>query len=214
MKFMTTALIAAATFTTLANAQTTYQPIRYQYGQYNEIFYGGSNPAFTSNNYGYLPEYMHAAYTSRRQNTTLYPYPSPYTLYGPGTPFFSPHNQSLSIQYQFNNPLIFSDSLPFEEVGQFGFTQDDARNEAYLNAPRIQFGGAQHAQGTSPQKIENQKSKIENSPDPRLKAIPLLNWAKAEHTRNPALYKALVQEAAKYDPDATAALEKQWEATK
>jgi hypothetical protein len=211
MKFMTTALIAAATFTTLAHAQTTYQPIRYQYGQYNEIFYGGSNPAFTSNNYGYLPEYMHAAYTSRRQNTTLYPYPSPYTLYGPGTPFFSPHNQSLSIQYQFNNPLIFSDSLPFEEVGQFGFTQDDARNEAYLNAPRLLTGATPRALATAPPAPQPQPAaRPAVATDPRLKAIPLLNWAKAEHTRNPALYNALIHEAAKYDPAATAALEKQF----
>ena len=203
----TAALFAAASLTAFAHAQTTYQPIRYQYGQYNEIFYGGSNPVFTSNNYGYLPEYMHAAYTSRRQNAAAYP--SPYMPYGPGTAFFSPHVQSLSVQYQFNNPLIFSDSLPFEEVGQFGYTQDDARNEAYLNAPRLQTGGSRSVQGAPSPQIENRKLKIENHTDPRLKAIPLLNWAKAEHTRNPALYNALIHEAAKYDPDATAALDNQ-----
>ena len=210
MKLALTAVLLTVATSTVAPAQTIYEGVRYQYGRYNEIYYGGANPLFTRNNYGYLPDYLQPAYTARRENASTTPYPSPYTPYGPGTRFFSPYFQSsASVQYQVNiNPQIYSDLVPYEEVGQFGYTIDDARNEAYSHVPRIQTGARPSTPAAPAQPASPPRPVV--ATDPRLKAIPLLNWAKAEHTRNPALYKALVQEAAKYDPAATAAFEKQW----
>jgi hypothetical protein len=190
-----------------AMGQTIYQPVRYQYGQYGEVFYGGANPALTSNDYVYLPESLRFAYRARRFAAPIYPYPSPYTPYGTGTRFFSPHTTSMSITYPEDRPLVFSDAIPYEEVGQFGYTPDDARNEAYSRVPRIQYGGGPRVE---PAVAEAPAAPVAHAApvDQRSKAIPLLNWAKAERVRNPALFKALVVEARKYD---AAAAEAVWE---
>src|SRR4051794_8942284 len=78
------AVLSSAVVAALASAalaQVVYEPVRYQYGQYNEVYYGGTNPSFASNNYVYLPQALQAAYAARRMNAPggLYQY----TPYGP-----------------------------------------------------------------------------------------------------------------------------------
>ncbi|MCL2647467.1 MAG: hypothetical protein FWD61_10770 [Phycisphaerales bacterium] len=149
-----------------ALAQTVYEPPRYQFGRYGEIFYGGTNPDFFANNYSFFRD---------RPLTDI-------------------------------RIRIFSDRFPYEEAGRFGYTINDVRNEAYANVPRLQTmpPSPPPAPAATPSPVADQ----------RLKAIPLLHWAKAEQTRNPALYKALIYEAAKYDPAATTALVKQLQQAK
>ena len=131
-----------------AMGQVVYEPTRYQYGQYNEVFYGGRNPTFTSNAYVYLPPALRAPYAAERMNVPTFI--NGYTPMGPGTAFVSPYNQDSAVATQQYVPYIFTDYLPFTEAGQFGYTVDQARNEAYANVPRIQTGYAPHPAGYAP----------------------------------------------------------------
>jgi hypothetical protein len=210
------ALLGAVVLGGLADVgfgQTIYSGVRFQYGQYNEINYGGVNPTITSNQIGYMPEQLRSAYNVRRRAATMYPYPSPYTPGGAGTTFVSPYTQSMTITYGTNQPLVFSDAFPGEEVGQFGFTIDMARNEAYSNVPRIQAGGqVRPVVNAGPVVVEEKKVVATPKPTERqlkMRAIPLLNWARAERAKNVPLYQALLKEARKYDAEAVEALEKE-----
>ncbi|HVX83349.1 MAG TPA: hypothetical protein VH253_00890 [Phycisphaerae bacterium] len=197
------ALVGAAACA--AEAQTVYEPVQYQYGAYHEIYYGGKSPLITSNNFIYTPQALQGAMTARRYNAPVYPYPSPYTQ-GSGV-FFSPYVQGTTTAAPVVDSFIFSDYFPYEEVGQFGYTVDDARNEAYMNVPRYQTmsPAAGTSEGEGAVRGEAAAPRIA---DPREKAMPLLNWAKNERGKNMPLYRALLQEARKYDPAAVAAFEK------
>ena len=202
---MSSAVVAALAST--AVAQVVYEPVRYQYGQYSEVYYGGTNPSFTSHNYVYLPPALQAAYAARRMNAPGGAYQ--YTPYGPGSPFFSPYPGDASTSAAAYKPYVFTDLLPYEEAGQFGYTPDNARNEAYQNVPLFQRAAGPAPVQTAAPATQPAAAAVAAPPlNPRDKAIPLLNWAKAERTRNPALYKALVDEARKYDSGATEAMER------
>jgi hypothetical protein len=197
-----------------AFGQVVYEPARYQYGEYGEVFYGGRNPAFTGNAYVYLPPALQVPYSAQRSSTPVYV--NGYTPMGPGTGFVSPYSQDSAVSAPQYVPYVFTDYLPFVEAGQFGFTVDQARNEAYANVPRIQGGYAPRPGETmGTVRVEGeagapmgQQSTAAPASDPKAKAIPLINWAKNEKTKNPALYKALVTEARKYDPAAVDAMER------
>src|SRR5271170_1871755 len=212
MKYVLGFALALGVANAAAMAQTVYEPVRYQYGQYGEVFYGGTNPAIASNDYVYvpssLPQGLQAAYAARRMNATTYPYPQPYMLSGSGegAPFYSPYTQG-GMNVQTNVPYIFSDYLPGEEVSQFGFTVNDARNEAYSHVPLYQVGGGA-AKAPAKSAAPMAKAKASVVSDSRAKAVPLLNWAKVEREQNPPLYQALLQEARKYDPAAVEKFEK------
>ncbi len=200
------AVLAAAS---AAQAQTVYAPVQYQYGQHQEVYYGGTNPAIASNAYVYLPAHLQEGARARRYNATVYPYPSPYMVAGPSTAFMSPYQTTTTISYPVNS-FIYSDYLPYEEVGQFGYTIDDARNEAYANVPRYQT--AARAQGVvsaysvpAAPVAEVSRARVAN---PREKALPLINWAKTVRGKNVPLYNALMAEARRYDPAAVAAAER------
>jgi len=203
------AVLAAGVLSSVSLAQVVYEPVRYQYGRYNEVFYGGTNPSLASDHYVYLPPALQAAYAARRMNTPLGIYQ--YMPYGPGSPFFSPYPVDPSNSAAVYTPYVFTDLLPYEEAGQFGFTPDDARNEAYGNVPLYQSGSGPapgKAAGPATQPATQPAASAAPHIAPRDKAIPLLDWAKVERTRNPALYKALMDEARKLDPGMTDAMEK------
>ena len=155
---------------------------------------------------------LRAPYAAERMNVPTFI--NGYTPMGPGTAFVSPYNQDSAVATQQYVPYIFTDYLPFTEAGQFGYTVDQARNEAYANVPRIQTGYAPHpgevmgVVGEAGAPMAQQTVVATPPTDPKLKAIPLINWAKNEKTRNPALYKALVTEARKYDRAAVDAMER------
>jgi hypothetical protein len=134
--------------------------------------------------------------------------------YGAGTRFFSPRVNGMSVTYPESGTLVFTDAFPYEDVGQFGMTADDARNEAYGNVPRVQVGGGPRERGPADTRSDGANGAADATApavrqDPRSKAIPLLNWAKAERERNPALYRALLQEARKHDAGAVEMFERE-----
>ncbi len=208
-------ILALLALATSATAQVIFQPVRYQYGAYNEVFYGGQNPAFTTNPYVYLPPALQSAYSIQRLSAE--PGVNPYLPYGAQGPFVSPFTPGSNQTTPAYVPYIFSDYLPYQEVGQFGYTVDDARNEAYANAPRLQTG-YRPPEPAAPEAATGHPAAApaaaEPVTDPRSKAIPLLDWAKVERTRNPELYKALIEEAKKYDPAATDTLERSFASEK
>lgn len=164
----------------VAQAQVIYPGVRYQWGSRGEIFYGGQAPQ-------YLPTNWPVAGTpAARAVAERLGFPEPnYRLSA----------LHLHADYQYR-PLMYSDLAPYEEVGHWGFTADDARNEAYGNVPRYQTGGP----AVAPVPVAALSAK-----QVRAKAIPLLDWAGQESAaRNPELREALLHEAAKYDPEATA----------
>jgi hypothetical protein len=200
------AVLAAAS---AASAQTVYAPVQYQYGQYQEVYYGGTNPAIASNAYVYLPCQLQEAARARRYNAAVYPYPSPYMVAGPGTAFVSPYRTTTTITYPVNS-FVYSDYLPYEEVGQFGYTIDDARNEAYAHVPRYQTA-ARTAGVVSAYSVPAAAAPVAAAPrmaHPQEKALPLINWAKTVRGKNVPLYNALMTEARRYDPAAVAAAER------
>ena len=185
--------------------QTVYEPVRYQYGQRADIYYGGTNPMYATHPNAYLPPGFQMA-----GNSVAMPYLSLMPM--PVTPVpSSVVPQPAQVTYPMFVPRVYSDYFPYEEAGLVGYTPDDARNEAYDNVMRFQTnGGREPVRAPSPAPAEStatappaaQQPAAAKTSDERLKAIPLLDWAKAERTKNPALYKELLRVAGQYDPQA------------
>lgn len=203
--------------TAAASAQTVYEPVKYQHGRYGETFYGGANPnALTVPGALYTPA---TAALSQRFYVTA---SGRYIRFDTRTPMIPTH--------------IYSDLAPYTEVSQYGYTVADARNEAYLNAPRFQTAGtlsmvpgiqiphteiqggmlagpivtqAIEATTTQPPQREQPPAEVAERTSSPSKAVPLINWARNERERNPALYRALLKEARKYDPAAVDRLERE-----
>jgi hypothetical protein len=192
LPLLTVALCAAP-----ALAQTVYEPVQYQFGPYGEVFYGGRVPV-TNSTYSYAPPALMGGALGQSYNGQ--PYLSPFSGIGPNGPVVSPY-QILGqriVGHTTYAPYIFTDFAPYDEAGHLGYTINDVHNEAYANVPLLQMA-AHHEE--APVAEEHAVAS-----DPRIKAIPLLNWAKAERTRNPLLYRSLLQEARKYDASATDAV--------
>src|SRR5262249_42069572 len=134
--------LTIATLTSAAAAQVVYEPVRYQFGRYNEVYYGGGNPAICAGASVYLPPSFEGAGTARGQKEPAYLMAC--TASGRCVRLFSPFVSAFASAGNPTGagvpPYVFTDLLPFEEAGQFGFTPDDARNEAYANVPRLQVG--------------------------------------------------------------------------
>ncbi len=202
-----------------AAGQTVYEPVRYQYGRSGGTFYGGVEPDMS--------------YGGAVLNT-----PGVQALtekFGYASPYRRPLRFDTR-RVDYGRPLILSDIAPYVDAGKYGFTENDARNEAYANVLRIQtretmsqlrIAGPSEVRVTvqgSPllptfftrvyqlgqEQVRPVEGAVETrvmervSGDEKAKAIPLLTWAKAERTKNPALFKALLQEAGKYDPEGAA----------
>jgi hypothetical protein len=190
-------LVAALALTSLATVAVAepivYQPPRFQYGAHGEVFYGGVNPQ-------YLPTSFPVPNTPATQALAdRFGFPNPnYRLNALNTTF----------ERQFP-PLVYSDLFPYDEAGRHGFTIDDARNEAYLNAPRFYAGPASEAARAATDSAHSAarvyQPVVLTPAQQRARATPLLSWARQESARrNPELQRALLWEAAKYDPDAAA----------
>jgi hypothetical protein len=208
------ALLAGST---TAFAQTIYLPVQYQFGRFGEIYYGGSNGAFTGNPYLFAPEYSRNAQAAAGFGTgDSRGLPSPYTpaiaqlTQTMGWPSADDRPSAYHVPFAITKPLIYSDLEPNVDVGERGFTINDARNEAYLNVPRY-LAGPDAGQPAAPEVAESTGPQPAQSPaqaalSNRQKALELITWAKAEQTRakNPKLVAALLQLAARYDPPAVA----------
>lgn len=200
-------LLLMALYPTAVHSQTVYQPVRFQYGQHGEIYYGGTNPLIISNPYLYVPDTFSQLSTVRQSQ------PSLYVVQTASGPVYLPAQYGPTFYHQqyLREPdrALFSDTAPYTEVGRYGFTVNDAYNEAAANVPLYQAKGQpQNAEAAAPvAPAPARPAEPEVKADPRLKAIPLLNWAKNAHARGETeLVHALLQEAQKWDPKATDAL--------
>lgn len=166
-------------WTLQAQAQVIYEPVRYQWGTYGEIFYGGAHREFLPMNW---------------------PVPgTPENLAQAQRLGFAEPNYRLTVAHlggQYGT-LVYSDLEPFDEAGRHGFTPDDAANEAYQRVPRLQRSALWRPEVIAPPAALTPAQV-------RAKAIPLLSWARQDSARrNPELQAALLREAAKYDPEMT-----------
>jgi hypothetical protein len=204
MKTVSLVVLALLAWASSASAQVVYEPVRYQYGP--NVYYGGTNPSFGNSAYSNLPPGLQSAAPVAGAGAGLPGVSSSY-LYG------SPSGTYPSLSMGTPQPTVhvYSDALPYQEASQYGYTPDDARNEAYANVPRVQYGQGPvipvQSAAPAPETAVKEPEKAAPAMDPKQKAIPLLSWAKAERTRNPELYKAIMDEARKCDPVATDKME-------
>jgi hypothetical protein len=118
---MSWSLCVVFSLVSVCAAQVIYEPVRYQHGATGATFYGGIDASMP---YSY-PHF----YTPGVQALT--------DKFGYASPYRRPLRFDVpNISYE--RPSIFTDLQPYVDVAPYGFTQDDARNEAYANMPRIQ----------------------------------------------------------------------------
>jgi hypothetical protein len=96
-------------------AQVIYEPVRYQYGDQKKFYYGGSDPRMIEQAMGPRD----AAGRWGRVN---------------GYDFVS---SNIHTHREVNDEpeRVYTDALGFENARIYGFTANDARNEAYANIP-------------------------------------------------------------------------------
>jgi hypothetical protein len=96
-----------------ASAQVIYEPVRYQYGESLRYYYGGNNPAM----FDYADRVIcRNGYPSSMNNS----YTSLYSTLGQIG----------------EKKLVLTDCMPLRNAAVFGYSANDARNEAYANVPR------------------------------------------------------------------------------
>ena len=95
-----------------ASAQVIYEPVRYQYGDALKYYYGGNNPAM----FDYAERVL---CRNGYPNSMLRNYTNLYNTVGQVG----------------ENKIILTDCLPLHNAAAYGFTVNDARNEAYGNVP-------------------------------------------------------------------------------
>jgi hypothetical protein len=111
--------LALFVLSTSAMAQVMYEPIRYQYEtpRGEKYYYGGVDPRVhaVASNYYYSGCGFHGYATNlhRFDGGNSFGQPSPY----------------------YDRTPIYTDCIPYQNASWFGYTQADARNEAYANSP-------------------------------------------------------------------------------
>ena len=100
-----------------AFAQVIYEPVRYQYQTPagDNYFYGGVDPRVHAVA-GYYGACGFHGYATNLHN------------FDGGNSFGQP-------MPMYQRPVIFTDCIPFRDATRFGWTEADARNEAYANSP-------------------------------------------------------------------------------
>ena len=99
-------------------AQVVYEPVRYQYetASGEKYFYGGVDPR----------THAVAGYDSNRCG---------FRGYATNLHNFDGGNSFGQPSPMYDRPPVYTDCVPFRDARRFGFTEADARNEAYANAP-------------------------------------------------------------------------------
>jgi hypothetical protein len=111
--FIFVAAIAIAA--SLGNAQAIYEPVQYQYGGQNPYYYGGSDPLV--------------------HESARHPY-APGASWGRGNGYaFRSGSIHTHREVVTERPRVFTDELPYRNAYIYGFTVNDARNEAYARQP-------------------------------------------------------------------------------
>ncbi len=110
------ALVACALVASEASAQVIYEPVQYQYKASQYYYYGGSDPAIHrwaqspvggAGRWGRAGGYAFVSGNIRTHRAVVH-----------------------------EPTRAFTDAMPFINAYVYGFTPNDARNEAYFNVPR------------------------------------------------------------------------------
>ena len=113
--FAATFAVLFVSSASLVNAQTIYEPVRYQYGEGNHrYYYGGSDPAIfdLAERQRCLDEMTDYRYGTDRYNAAY----MHYRLIG-------------------RLDRVYSDCAPYVNARIYGYLPVDARNDAYANVP-------------------------------------------------------------------------------
>jgi hypothetical protein len=100
---------------TPAFSQIVYEPVKYQHGTQRKFYYGGSDPRILA--WGERP----ATPTWGRINGWA----------------FASANISTCREVASERERVFTDAIPFQDASYYGFTANDARNEAYGRLPLV-----------------------------------------------------------------------------
>jgi hypothetical protein len=105
------ALFVACAIMSSASAQIIYEPVRYQYGGQTPFYYGGSDPE--------MFRFAHSDYSQAHNG------------------FIEAHGNVMTHrEVSYRRPHVYVDRLPRADASVWGYTADDARNDAYQNAAR------------------------------------------------------------------------------
>jgi len=109
--------LCSLVLSTSAFAQVMYEPVRYQYETQRgeKYFYGGVDPRVhaVAGYYGACGFHGYAMNLHNFDGGNSFNQPSP----------------------MYDRNVVFTDCIPFRDARLFGYTQVDARNEAYANSP-------------------------------------------------------------------------------
>jgi hypothetical protein len=108
-------IVALCAFASSARAQVIYEPVQYQYGHgCNTYYYGGSDP--------------------RVHSTAMSPSGGA-GRWGRNTWAFASGDIDRHREVSTEPTRTFTDAVPYMNAWTYGFTPNDARNEAYSNVP-------------------------------------------------------------------------------
>jgi hypothetical protein len=96
-------------------AQIIYEPVRYQYGGQNPFYYGGSDPRVIDYASGPVGG---GGWWGRVHGFDF--------ISGD----YQTHRDVTNERYR-----VYSDAIPFQDARLWGYTDNDARNDAYANVP-------------------------------------------------------------------------------
>jgi hypothetical protein len=108
------AFLVVTIFASQSFAQIIYEPVQFQHGTDVKYFYGGSDPA-----------------THRWANHELRERAYSRGSYG----VFSGMDHSAAREMFNHRDPVYTDDIPLTEASRFGYTENDARNEAAANMP-------------------------------------------------------------------------------
>ena len=106
------ALVIVGLIASPSLAQVIYEPVTFQHGTDVKYFYGGG-------------ERITHRYAEHEINQRSY------ASYG----VFSGSDRSRTRELFNERAFVFSDAVPLKELSRYGYTENDARNEANANAP-------------------------------------------------------------------------------
>src|SRR5262245_7064564 len=115
-KFVIPALLGLFIGASHASAQIIYEPVQYQYGSQRAYYYGGNNPA------------IHRAAQSPQDDAGRWGRVGGYA--------FVSGNLDTHREVVTEHPRTFNDALGYQDASIYGYTPNDAHNDANANQPR------------------------------------------------------------------------------
>src|SRR5437762_11987819 len=115
MMFKIAFIVAAFCLASSACAQIIFEPVQYQYGQQQSYYYGGSDPR------------VFASAEATHDGASRWGRVNGWAFASGG---IDTHREVAT-----EPTRVFADAIPFRNATFFGYSANDARNEAYANAP-------------------------------------------------------------------------------